>query len=362
MKQPFNPEKPFDLSFVPPDNIETIRVLRQVAKSRSALAELKGTAHIIPNEDILIQTLVLREAKESSAIENIITTQDDIYKARLDDSFRTLQTKEVENYAQGLQLGFKIVKEKQLLTNTTLKQMQEKLLNNQAGFRTQAGTTLKNQNGKIVYTPPQDKDAILDLMKNLEQFINDDKLSDLDPLVKMAIIHYQFESIHPFYDGNGRVGRMMNILYLILQKLLDTPILYLSSYIIENKTQYYRILQNVRENEDWENMILYLLKGIEITAKGTIGIIKKIESLMKSFKNKMREELPKIYSQDLINNLFKYPYTKIEFLAKDLQIVYLTARKYLEEIVDLGLLKKIRIGRSNYYFNHELIEILRWKT
>ena len=240
--------------------------------------------------------------------------------------------------------------------------MQETLLQNKAGFRSQAGTTLQNQNRKIIYTPPQDKNNILDLMANLEKFINDDTLSDLDPLVKMALIHYQFESIHPFSDGNGRVGRMINILYLVLQKLLDTPILYLSYYIIDNKLKYYEVLQNVRKKNDWESMILYLLKGIEVTAKETVKIIKEIDTLMKNYKKELRKHLPKIYSQDLINNLFKHPYTKIEFLENDLQIVYLTARKYLDEVVKLKLLKKVKIGKSNYYFNEGLIEILKWKT
>ena len=359
--QQFNPSSLFYPPLLPPKNIETIRVLKQTGQSRSALAELKGTANIIPNEDILMQTLVLREAQQSSAIENIITTQDDLYKARVDDTFKTLQTKEVENYATALKKGFKIVKEKELLTNATIKKIQEILLQNKAGFRTQAGTTLKNQNENIIYTPPQEKDRILDLMKNLEQFINDDHFSDIDALVKMAVLHYQFETIHPFYDGNGRVGRIINILYLVLRGLLDTPILYLSSYIIEHKKEYYNVLQNVREKGNWEAMILYLLKGVETTANETIEVIKKIEQLMKSYKHKIRSELPKVYSQDLINNLFKHPYTKIEFLANDLQVVYDTSRRYLGAIVKLGLLKKIKRGRSNYYFNMQLIEILKWK-
>ena len=229
---------------------------------------------------------------------------------------------------------------------------------NNAGFRKQTGTKLINSFGETVYTPPQDSEEVLNLMSNLEKFINDDNFVDYDPLVKMAIIHYQFESIHPFYDGNGRTGRIINILYLVLKGLLDIPILYLSRYIIENKGKYYQVLQNVRDKEDWESMILYLLKGVEDTSVQTIDLVKRIKNLMQEYKIKLREELPKIYSQDLLNNLFKNPYTKIEFLEKDLQIVRRTSQNYLDMISEIGLLQKIKIGRSNYYINNELIKVL----
>ncbi len=353
--------KPFIPPLIPPKDVETISVLKQLAKSHQALGNLKGIAKIIPNEAILIEHLFLREAKDSSAIENIITTQDDLYKARLFDECKNTATKEVENYTAGLRFGFETVREHKLLKNNTIIKIQERLLQNKASFRTQAGTTLQNQRGEIIYTPPQDKDTILNLMANLEKFINDNDFSDLDPLIKMAIIHYQFESIHPFLDGNGRVGRIINILYLVLQGLLDIPILYLSSYIINHKAQYYQVLQNVRTKQDWENMILYLLKGVEITANQTINVINQIKELMQDYKRKIRNNLPKIYSQDLINNLFKHPYTKIDFLAKDLNVVYLTARKYLDEIVEIKLLEKIKRGKNNYYLNNNLIEILQWK-
>ncbi len=229
---------------------------------------------------------------------------------------------------------------------------------NNAGFRTQAGTKLVNNLGQTVYIPPQDSTEVLNLMANLEKFINDDEFSDLDPLVKMAIIHYQFESIHPFYDGNGRTGRIINILYLVLQGLLDLPVLYLSRYITQNKQQYYTVLQNVRENDDWESMILYLLKGVEVTAQQTINLVINIKNLMQATKTKLRTELPKIYSQDLINNLFKNPYTKIDFLQNDLNVSRQTASNYLDEVVNLGVLQKIKVGKSNYYINPSLIDAL----
>ncbi|WP_035694300.1 Fic family protein [Flavobacterium soli] len=346
----------FILPFLPPQTeIETAKILKQLSKAHRYLAELKGTVKTIPNENILINTLTLQEAKDSSEIENIVTTHDDLYKENILIDTHNPATKEVYNYAQGLKQGFEIVRKQSLLLNKHIIGIQQILEENKAGFRTQAGTTLKNQKGEIVYTPPQHPDDILNLMANLEKFINDNDFSDLDPLTKMAIIHYQFESIHPFYDGNGRTGRIINILYLVLQGLLDIPILYLSRYITQNKAEYYKVLQEVRTKNDWESMILYLLNGVEVTAKQTIDLVTAIKNLMQEYKNRIRKELPKIYSQDLINNLFKNPYTKIDFLQKDLGVSYLTARKYLQILADKGFLLKVQIGKSSYYINEPLL-------
>ena len=254
-------------------------------------------------------------------------------------------------------MGFYIVRNEKLLLNRDIIKIQEQLEQNKAGFRTQAGTKLVNAQKEVVYTPPKDKDEILNLMANLEKFINDPDFSPLDPLTKMAIIHYQFESIHPFYDGNGRTGRIINILYLVLQKLLDLPVLYLSRYIIQNKTDYYKALQGVRTDNDWQTLILYLLKGIEVTAIETIELVEDIKALMQQTKQRLRNELPKIYSQDLLNNLFKNPYTKIEFLERDLNISYQTARKYLEILTEEGFLSKIQKWKSSYYINEDLLNL-----
>lgn len=221
------------------------------------------------------------------------------------------------------------------------------------------GTKLLNdQTGQVIYTPPQDANEIIDLMNNLENFINDDEMSDLDPLIKMAIIHHQFESIHPFYDRNGRTGRIINILYLIQKNLLNLPVLYLSKYIIQHKSDYYRLLQTVRENNDWETWVIYMLSGVEQTANESVVLINNIKNLMQSTKNNLREKLPKIYSQDLLNNLFKFPYTKIEYLEKDLGISRSTAIRYLETLVQAGVLEKQRIGRDNFYINQPLFGLL----
>ena len=342
----------------PPQELETIAILKQLSQSNRYLAELKGTAKTIPNESILINTLTLQEAKDSSEIENIITTHDDLYKENILIDTKKPASKEVYNYAQGLKLGFEIVRNEKLLLNKHILDIQKTLLENNAGFRTQAGTKLVNSIGQTVYTPPQSSVEVLDLMGNLEKFINDYDFSNLDPLIKMAIIHYQFESIHPFYDGNGRTGRIINILYLVLQGLLDIPILYLSRFITQNKAEYYQVLQDVREKQDWEHLILYFLKGVEVTAKETINLITNINNLMQQYKTDIQEKLPKIYSQDLINILFKNPYTKIEFLEKELKISRQTASIYLDKISELGILEKTKIGKSNYYLNTGLIKIL----
>lgn len=346
------------LQLPPKENLETTKVLKQLIKSHQKLAELKGTAKTIPNESILIDTLTLQEAKDSSEIENIVTTHDDLYKENSFIPTKNGAAKEVVNYARGLKKGFQIVKTEKLLLNKHIVLIHKELLENNAGFRTQSGTKLIDSQGRIVYTPPQHRSEILDLMTNLEKYINDDDFADTDVLIKMAVIHYQFESIHPFYDGNGRTGRIINVLYLVLKGLLDIPILYLSRYITQNKVGYYDVLQNVRERNDWEGMILYLLKGVEITAKQTIKKVDEIKYLMGEFKNELREQLPKIYRQDLLNILFKNPYTKTEFLETELQISKRTALNYLNAITEIGLITKIKEGKSNYYVNEKLIKVL----
>lgn len=340
--------------------LETKPILKKLAKAHQALAELKGVTGIIPNQSILINTLSLQEAKDSSAIENIITTHDELYKSDISiKQFTTSQAKEVYSYATALRNGYEKVKKSGLLVNNNILEIQQTLEENSAGFRKLPGTVLKNdQTGEIVYSPPQEAKQIYALMNNLEQFINDNTLSDLDTLTKMAVIHHQFESIHPFYDGNGRTGRIINILYLVKNQLLDTPVLYLSGYINQTKSEYYRLLQGVRDKQDWEKWVLYMLEGIEQTSYQTTCLIQEIKSLMQSHKHKMREELSKIYSQDLLNNLFRHPYTKIEFLMQELQITRITAAKYLDELVRIGLLSKQKKGKENYYMNKALFNLL----
>jgi Fic family protein len=342
-------------------DLETKAILKKTATARSALAEMKGAALSIPNESILISTLSLQEAKDSSAIENIITTHDELYQGDyLKKEFKSIASKEVHNYAEALRWGFETVRQKGFLTNNHIIQMQAILEENDAGFRKVPGTELKNeQTGEIVYTPPQTHDDVVALMSNLEQFINVNELSDWDPLVKMAIIHHQFESIHPFYDGNGRTGRIINILYLVKEGLLKLPILYISRYINQNKVDYYRLLQKVRTENAWDEWVLYMLDGVEQTSLQTIKIIEGIKTLMHSHKDRMRTELPKIYSQDLLNNLFRHPYTKIDFVMEETEVSRKTAAKYLDELVKLGIVSKQKIWKDNYYINTDLFKLLQ---
>jgi Fic family protein len=312
----------------------------------------------IPNHEILINSLAIQEAKDSSAIENIITTHDELYKSDLEFESMSPAIKEVQNYVAAIKRGFDLVAYQGLLTNQTILQIQEVLEGNNAGFRKLPGTALKNaQTGQTIYLPPQDPQEILDLMSNLEQFINQAEDSDLDPLVKMALIHFQFESIHPFYDGNGRTGRIINILYLILCGLQKLPILYLSSHIIRNKPDYYRLLQGVRENGDWESWLIYMIEGIENTARETIVLIEKLKILMAEMKILLRDNY-KFYSQELLNNLFKHPYTKIEFIVNELGVSRITAANYLNKLAEDGVLRKERLGTGNYYVNEKLYDLL----
>ena len=343
-------------------DVESRTILKKLTAAHKALAELKGVVSSIPNENILINTLGLQEAKDSSAIENIITTHDDIYKAELNiTSFKSLDAKEIQNYISALKTGFGLISRNKILTNNDIIDIQAELEKNDAGFRRLPGTALKNRTtGEIVYTPPQDYATIQELMQNLEQFINDNTMSSFDPLVKMAIIHYQFESIHPFYDGNGRTGRIINILYLVMNELLDLPILYLSRYIIQNKGKYYKLLQEVRETDKWESWILFMLAGVEQISKETIILISEIKELIFEYKHLLRNNY-KFYSQDLLNNLFKHPYTKIEFIERDLGVSRITASKYLNKLANDGILKKQKLGTGNYYINEKLMELLTIK-
>jgi Fic family protein len=340
-------------------DVETKTVLKSLPSAHAALAELKGIASTMPNQSILINNLGLQEAKDSSAIENIITTHDDLYKSELNlDSYKSLNAKEVQNYIAATKTGFDLISKTGLLTNRIVLKIQEVLEGNKAGFRKLPGTTLKNTStGEIIYTPPQDPEEIKDLMTNLEKFINDKESSDFDPLVKMAIIHYQFETIHPFYDCNGRTGRIINILYLIQEKLQDLPILYLSSYIIKNKSDYYRLLQEVRTKNNWEEWLLFMIKAVDQTSRETIDLIIKIRELMMNYKRTLRDNY-KFYSQDLLNNLFKHSYTKIEFIQRDLNVSRITAANYLNQLAYDKLLTKKKLGTANYYINDPLFKLL----
>lgn len=341
-------------------DIENKIVLKKIVRANISLAELKGAVKSIPNQSILINVLSLQEAKDSSEIENIVTTHDELYRATVSTSNISNNTKEVQRYREALYKGFSLVTQSQLLLKKHIVEIQQVLEDNNAGIRTQSGTMLKNdKTGEIIYMPPQNYQDIQNLMDNLEKYINTKEMDDYDPLVKMAIIHYQFESIHPFYDGNGRTGRIINILYLMLNGLLDLPVLYLSSYIINNKNDYYRLLNEVRTKGSWEEWVLYMLDGIEQTSKESIKLIESINLIMRDIKQIFKDELPKIYSKDLLELLFKHPYTKIGFLVDELEVTRKTATSYLRAIEDIGILESMKVGRDVYFVNKRLFALLQ---
>ena len=338
--------------------LENLDILRKLVSAHRFLAELKGVCRSIPNQGILINTLVLQEAKDSSEIENIITTHDELFREAVFPEYAgKAAAKEVQNYASALHKGFDLLHHDGLLTNNHILAIQEELERSRAGFRKLPGTELKNdKTGQTVYMPPQHPDEIIRLMAQLERFINEPD-NEIDPLIRMAVIHHRFESIHPFYDGNGRTGRILNVLYLVKEGLLDIPVLYLSKHIVRTKADYYRLLQTVREDDTWEDWVLYMLDAVEQTAAQTLATIHAIKAALLDYKHRIRAQ-HKFYSQDLINNLFMHPYTKIDFLQRDLQVSRLTATKYLDALAASGFVQKQKAGRSNYYVDQALNQIL----
>jgi Fic family protein len=344
------------LDALPAARFETPQILKRLALASRSLAELKGVAASIPNQAVLINSLGLQEAKDSSAIENIVTTHDELFRDSLfPDQPGNLAAKEVLRYAQALAVGFDLVRKNGLLTSNGIVAIQAALERNDAGFRKVPGTVLKDSAGKVVYTPPGPEE-IAGLMADLERFINDATFA-ADPLIKMALIHHRFETIHPFYDGNGRTGRIINVLYLVTQQLLDIPVLYMSRYIVRTKADYYRLLQSVRDEGAWEEWVLYMLTAVESTARDGLTRIIAIREALLDYKRRIRGQY-KFYSQDLINNLFSHPYTKIQFVGRDLKVSRLTATKYLDSLAEGGFLRKHKVGRSNYYINLALYSIL----
>jgi len=341
------------------EKVETLEILRQLSKSSKALGELKGIAKTIPNQAMLINAVVLQEAKDSSEIENIITTQDELYKALATKGKRPRQVKEVINYRKAIFTGFDLIKKQGFLRLKDIETIQKTIIENNAGIRKMPGTVLKNdKTGEVVYTPPQEKDEILDLLSNFLDYFNVNQ-DDLSPLINLAILHYQFESIHPFYDGNGRTGRILNILYLSINELLDIPILYLSSYINENKSEYYRLLNAVNKTDKWDEYILYILKAIEVTSNETINRINQINELLNKTIELAQEKEPKIYRKELIELLFEQPYSKIEFVVNRLGVERKAASRYLKKLEKIEILKSEKIGRETIYVNKKLIEILK---
>ena len=341
-------------------DVITDKIWKKVVSANKKIAELKGVAQTIPNQGILINTLALQESKDSSEVENIVTTHDELFK--FDKETKSLEsspaTKEVYRYNDALYHGFNALGKRRIISNNLLIKISQIITERDSGFRNMPGTNIKNKDtGEIIYTPPQDFASINKYMKNLEDFINDEKMSDFDPLIKMAIIHHQFESIHPFFDGNGRTGRILNILYLISEDILDIPILYLSRYITKHKTRYYHLLQKVRNQGVWEEWILFILDGLENTAERTAKTIEQIKKQMAEYKEALKEKAPRIYSHELINTLFSHPYTKIEYISDAVGVNRQTASRHLQHLAKLELLTPQKFGRTTYYINTKLLDL-----
>ena len=357
----FDPQIPYnDLPPLPPKaEVETKVVLKKAITAGRALAELKGLGATIPNQALLVNSLILQEAKASSEIENIITTNDALFRAY---TAKTSQvdpaTKEVLRYREALWEGYNTLKERPVLSTNLFVHIVQTIRENQTGIRRMPGTTITNAaTGEILYTPPEGEAIIRHKLKNLEDFIHGG--DDLDPLIKLALVHYQFEAIHPFSDGNGRTGRIINILFLVLHGLLDLPVLYLSKSIIERKNDYYRLLRQVTEQGLWEPWILYMLKAVEDTAVFTRERILAIRTLMIETMERSRKELPaRVYSQELIELLFRQPYTKGQFLVDAGIAKRQTAAEYLRELEKIGILKAHKVGKETIYLNVELYGLL----
>ncbi len=339
-------------------DLKTPKILEALNRASRSLAELKGLASSIPNQHILINAITINEAKDSSEIENIVTTHDSIYKVLTESGFKEDAAKEVVNYRSAIWRGYEIIKEKEFISTNILVELQEMIEKNKAGIRKNPGTNLVNsKTGEIIYTPPQDEKEIRDLLKNLEDYINES--DEIDPLVKMALIHYQFESIHPFYDGNGRTGRILNVLYLVLNNLLDSPVLYLSNYINRNKGEYYRLFKEFREKDNYEDWIIYILKGVEETSQKTILLIRQMQLMIEAYQEEFKTLLPKIYSDELLDSIFYEVYTRINYIENKCGVTRQTAASYLNSLVNAGLLEYEKVGRESIYKNTRLIDLLK---
>jgi Fic family protein len=359
----YNKNQPHnDLPALPPQavDLETPEILRNLSRASRQLGELKGLSASLPDPQLLINTIVLQESKDSSAIENIVTTQDELYKAAAEIETASGAAKEVLNYREALYVGLnKMQSQKNLLLTNTIIDIVQTIKQNTAGIRNTTGTALKNAiNGEVVYTPPCCQDVIREKLSELEKFINDETLPGLDPLIKMALIHYQFEAIHPFPDGNGRTGRILNALYLVQQDLLTQPILYLSSYIVKYKTEYYQLLRGVTENDNWHDWVMYMLTAITETAQLTASKIRKMLELKEAIEKEMKNALGSSYSYDLLQLMFKLPYLRIELLEKTGLAHRQTASNWLKKLTDAKVVNPRKVGRTTYYINYRLMELL----
>jgi Fic family protein len=356
----FNPEVPYnDLPILPPpiEQIETTQILKRCINARVALAELKQAAELIPNSAVLVNALPLLEARASSEIENIVTTTDKLFEyADIAEDRADAATKEALRYRTALYEGTKMVQRRMLTTDMAI-QICSTIKGLELDIRDESGTTLKNRmSGEVIYTPPVGQQLLIEKLDNWADFMHSN--TEIDPLVRMAVQHYQFEAIHPFADGNGRTGRILNILFLVEHGLLDSPILYLSRYIIQHKAAYYRLLSKVTKDQDWAPWILFILDGVEETCTWTTDKIKSIRELMEHTGQYVQKQLPKMYTWELVELLFKQPYCRIGNLVDGGIAKRQTASVYLKQLCDLGVLREIKSGRENIFVHPKYIELL----
>lgn len=355
----FDPEKPYNkLPLIPPNSdIESREILKKCISARTRLAELKQAGELIPNQSVLINSIPLLEAQMSSEIENIVTTTDNLFKfASGEEEKADAPTKETLRYRQALAMGYQSIRSKPVCTRTAI-ELCGAIRHADVDVRKLPGTALKNPlNGKIIYTPPEGEGLIREKLSNWERFLNTS--TEIDPLIRMAIMHYQFEAIHPFTDGNGRTGRLLNILFLIQEGLLDIPVLYLSRYIIDHKNDYYVLLRGVTEQQQWTPWILYILDAIEQTAGWTTAKIKAIKSLMEQTCSFVRSETPKIYSKELVEIIFTQPYCRIANVVDAGIAKRQTASGYLKKMVEIGVLEEHKSGREMLFVHPKFFTLL----
>ena len=354
----WRPDRPYnDLPRLPPTtNLDSVSILRACIPARAALAELKQAGQLLPNQDLLINLLPLLEAKDSSEIENIVTTADKLFQYSFEENLADSVTKEALRYRTALNTGYRELEAKPLCTNTAI-EICSTIKGMQMDVRKVPGTTLSNQRtGEIISTPPEGEQVLRDLLTNWENYLHQD--DEIDPLIKMAVAHYQFEAIHPFLDGNGRTGRVLNILYLIEKGLLTLPILYLSRYIVLNKQDYYRLLHEVTTIEDWEAWILYMLKAVEVTANWTTQKIDAVRKLIDRTSEYIKTNLPKIYSHELVQIIFEQPYCRISNLVESNIAKRQTASVYLKQLTEIGVLYEIQAGKEKLFVHPKLIQLM----
>jgi Fic family protein len=353
----WRPDQPFNaLPPLPPKaDLETKAILKQCIPARAALAELKQAAELIPNQGVLINTLPLLEAQASSEIENIVTTTDKMFRFREEDEKADAPTKEALRYSEALFKGFDSLRERPLVTRTA-EEICSIIKGKEMKVRNVPGTALARGNNEIVYTPPVGEELLRSLLANWEKFLHEN--TEVDPLIRMAVAHYQFEAIHPFTDGNGRTGRVLNNLFLISEHLLSLPILYLSRYIIHHKPDYYRLLREVTCTDEWEPWVLFMLRGVEETARWTVSKIEGIRKLQGQTIEHVKMAAPKIYSYELVNAIFELPYCRIQNLIDRKIAARQTASVYLKQLASIGVLEERMVGRDKIFINPKLMRLL----